>query len=49
MVVFGSHSMHSTLCRDDFRDNVAMDESSEKMLSSIFHNLWSGGNLRGEF
>ena len=48
-VVFGSYSLLSTLCVEDFRDSVAMDESSEKMLSSMVHNLWSGGSLRGEF
>ena len=48
-VVFASCSLLPTLCVEDFRDSEATDESSENMLSSMVHNLWSGGSLRGEF
>ena len=47
-MVFGSYSLFSRLCSDERLEIVAMEDSSEKILSSIFHNLWSGGNLSGE-
>lgn len=48
IVVFGSYSLFSRLCSDDRLEVVATEDSSEKIFSSIFHNLWSGGNLSGE-
>lgn len=38
-VVFGSYSLFSRLCSDERLESVAMEDSSEKILSSIFHNL----------
>jgi len=47
-VVFDSYSLFSKFCSDERLEIVATEDSSEKILSSIFHNLWSGGNLSGE-
>lgn len=47
-MVFGSYSLFSRLCSDDRLEIVATDDSSEKIFSSIFHSLWSGGSLSGE-